>query len=342
MYRTGIIGCGQIFSRHLEAINSNEDFELIAICDTDADRLKKLTHNHHIPAYEEYEEMLRVENLNFIVIATPNGSHVTQALYALEKGCDVLIEKPVSLNPADIAIIEATATKHGRKAYGVLQVRLNEAVQVVKELLDSGTLGIIRGISLVQRWQRPLEYFTGWRAIPSMGGGILHECGIHYIDILCYLLGPATVMASEVYKIKHKDVEIEDTVYALLDYENFGGTLEVTVAAEPQNVECSVSMLTDKGYIKIGGSALDKIEEARFLDEATQTIFNRRAENMHISKKPNEYLSNYKGSCPNHVALYAQLEKFEISGCHGALALIDEIYEVARLDYKKTGKNNGS
>ena len=276
--------------------------------------------------------MISAEDVNFIVIATPNSMHVEQAIYALENGCDVLIEKPVSLDPADVTSIHEIAENNNQTAYGVLQVRENPSIIVCKEVLKLGLLGNVRSVSLVQRWQRPLEYFTGWRSIPEVGGGTLYECGIHYIDIMCHLLKKPASISSSVYSIKHKDSGIEDTIYSLLDFKDYGGTLEVTIAAEPTNLECSLSILGSNGFLKIGGKAMNIIESANFLSNGAQVQYQNLIDNSKIPNKPNSY-GSYQGSCPNHPELYKNLSNYKILESLPAIELIDQIYKQSDVKY---------
>ena len=255
-YKVGIIGCGGIFPRHIEAIEANSDFELVSVCDIQKLLVKSLGKRYKVPSYTDYKELIVIEEPNFIVIATPNSLHKEQAIFALEKGCDVLIEKPVSFNIQDVKDIQDCADRTNQKVYCVLQVRLNPTVSLIKEVLNEGLLGEIRGFSFTQRWQRPLEYFSGWRGEPDIGGGILYETGIHYLDILQYLIGnPKEVLSTKTYITKHKEGVIEDTVYSLVDYGNFGGTIESTIASEPHNIESSITLMGSNGYIKVGGKS---------------------------------------------------------------------------------------
>lgn len=334
----GIIGCGAILKRHVESINKNNNFYLVAVCDVDKFVVEHAAKKHNVKLYENYKEMIKKSDCNFIVIATPNLLHTEQALYALKNGCDVLIEKPVSLNPCDVHLIDKTAKEFGQRAYGVLQVRENPSIQLARRVLESGILGNIRSVSLVQRWQRPLEYFTGWRAIPFVGGGTLYECGIHYIDIMCYLLRKPKVVCSKAYHIKHKDVEIEDTIYSLLDFDGFGGTLEVTLAAEPNNLECSLSLLGSNGFLKIGGKAMNIIESANFMSHGARLQYERLVDKLKVPNKPNSY-GSYQGSCPNHPDLYRNIENYDITESIPSLELIDEIYSYSDIHYyDKTNK----
>lgn len=331
-YNVGIIGCGKILVRHIESINNNKNFTLVSVCDTDKELLKRESTNLNVRGYEDYQEMILKEDINFVVVATPNSFHFSQAKFCLENNCDVLIEKPACLNHELVQEIKKTAKENNQRAYCVLQVRLNPVVSFMKDILESKILGDTRGVSLTQRWQRPREYFNGWRGIPNIGGGTLHECGIHYLDILCHLFGKPEVESSSVYNTKHKEFPIEDTIYSLIDYGEFGGTIEVTIASEPTNIECTISILAENGYIELGGKALDRVIRAEFSNKEIEKEYEKRIKSLQKPKEQNSY-GNYTGSCPNHPELYNNLEKFDIVKSENCLRLISEIYGKSGVKY---------
>lgn len=331
-YKVGIIGCGAILPRHIEAIESNPEFELVALCDIQPQLVKSLGKRYKVKTYTDYQDMILSGNVNFIPILTPNSLHKEQALFALQNGCDVLVEKPVGFHPNDVNEIQQCAKDNKQKAYCVLQVRLNNTVHLTKETLNQGLLGDIRGFSFTQRWQRPLEYFSGWRGEPEVGGGILYEVGIHYLDVLQYLLGVPKIVSSKCYITKHKGGIIEDTIYALADYKNFGGTIESTIASEPKNIESSICLVGSNGYLKIGGKALNVIESANFLSNGSTKQFEFLEKQYQYSKNPNSY-GSYQGSCPNHPDVYQNLNKFNITESYNVLKLIEDIYSSAGISY---------
>ena len=332
-YKVGIIGCGGIFPRHIEAIESNSNFKLEAVCDIQKSLVKSLGKRYNVPFYTDYKEMILVEDLNFIVIATPNSLHKEQAIFSLEKKCNVLIEKPVTFNIEDLNEILEVSKKEKQKAYCVLQVRLNPTVSLAKEILSKNLLGNIRGFSFTKRWQRPLEYFSGWRGEPDVGGGILYETGIHYLDILQYLIGnPKEVLSTKTYTTKHKEGVIEDTVYSLVDYGDFGGTIESTIASEPHNIESSITLMGSNGYVKIGGKALNVIESANFLSHGCTVEYQNLLKQYSYSKDPNSY-GSYQGSCPNHPEVYRNLNKFSLEETKNVVIFIEEIYKKANIKY---------
>ncbi len=334
-YKVGIIGCGGIFPRHIEAIESNEDFELISICDIQNSLVKSLSLRYNVNGYTEYQDMIKSEDLNFVVIATPNSLHKNQAIFSLEHGCDVLIEKPVTFNINDLNKILEVSKKEKQKAFCVLQVRLNPTVELTKEILKRNLLGNIRGVSFTQRWQRPLEYFSGWRGEPNVGGGILYETGIHYLDILQLLIGnPKQILSAKTYTTKHQNGVIEDTIYSLVDYGSFGGTIESTIAAEPHNIEASITLMGSNDYVKIGGKALNVIESANFLSHGCTIEYENLVKQFTYSKDPNSY-GSYQGSCPNHPEVYKKLDKFNLEETNNVIILLEEIYKKDGIKYGK-------
>ena len=337
-YKVSIIGCGAILPRHLESINLNTNFELIGVCDIQKDLVKNLGKKLKVASFTNFKELIDSKISNFVTIATPNSIHAEQAIYALKNGCDVLIEKPVAFSKEEVEKVIQVAKDNNQKAYCVLQVRLNPTVSLLKEVLDLNLLGKIRSVNFIQRWQRPLEYFSGWRSLPNVGGGTLYEVGIHYLDVLQKLFGKPSVHSSKVYSNKHIDVEIEDTIYSIFDFGDFGGTCEVTIAAEPNNLECSLSIIGSNGYVKLGGKALNIIESANFLSHGCQTEFDKINKKYNISTEPNNY-GSYQGSCPNHPYVYQNLENFKIEETLNVISLIDEIYSKSNIKYRKNNED---
>ena len=332
-YKVGIIGCGAILPRHIESIDANDNFELVALCDIQPELVKSLGKRYNVNSYTDYKTMIKREDVNFIAILTPNSLHMEHALFSLENNCDVLVEKPVSFNEKDINILIDSSRKNNQKAYCVLQVRLNPTVGLVKAILNKNLLGNIRGFSFTQRWQRPLEYFSGWRGEPDVGGGILYETGIHYLDILQFLIGmPKEILSTKAYRTKHRDGVIEDTIYSLVDYGSFGGTIESTIAAEPHNIESSITLMGSNGYIKVGGKALNIIESANFLSNGSTVQYENLLKQYSYSKDPNSY-GSYQGSCPNHPEVYRNLSKFNINETSNVIKLIEQIYNKGNIKY---------
>lgn len=328
-----IIGCGAILPRHLESIKNNESFNLVALCDIQKDLVAAKANELKVPSFTNYKKAISETNCDFVVIATPNSLHLEQSVYSLQHGCDILVEKPVAFNATQVRQILKTSKSSNKQAFCVLQVRLNPTIKIIESCLKKNLLGKIRSVSLTQRWQRPLEYFTGWRNAPSIGGGILYEVGIHYLDIVQKLFGVPEIHSTKVYSIKHVNSPIEDTVYSIMDFGDFGGVCEVTVAAEPHNLECSLEILGSNGYLKIGGKAMNIVESYNFLSVGAKNKFENILENTPFSAEPNAY-GSYLGSCPNHPFVYKNLELFKVEETIPVISFINKIYNKAEIVYE--------
>lgn len=331
-YKVGIIGCGNIFARHLEAIKLNQDkFELAAVCDIDPIRLKLASIENNVPGYMNYKDMLREtgNKINFVTIATPNSFHYPQAIDAINSGKDILVEKPIDFKHTRTLDIYRTAVKNKKQAFAVLQVRYNPTLGLIREALKREFLGKIRSVSLVQRWQRPEQYFESWRSDINIGGRTLYEVGIHYLDIMQWLFGLPEIKASASFSNKHIKVPFEDTVFAILKFPTgSSGSVEVTIAAEPTNLECSLSIMGSEGYIKIGGKALDKVETAIFSNVISSEGWDSLIGSIDNSLIPNSY-GAYSGSCPNHPTLYKEIAEgrgITIQDAVNSIKFIESIY----------------
>jgi UDP-N-acetyl-2-amino-2-deoxyglucuronate dehydrogenase len=331
-YKVGMIGCGMIFDRHIEAITSNsEHFKLAALCDIDNKKLSIRATEYSVPGYEDYKDMLKEMKgkMNLVVIATPNSLHYEQAMDSLNAGYNILVEKPIDFKHERVESIVAKAKEMGLEAYAVLQVRYNPTINMLKEALENNYVGDIRSVSLVQRWQRPSSYFDSWRADINVGGRTLYEVGIHYLDIVQMLFGLPSVKASSSFNNKHKHVEFEDTVFAIVQYPNkASGSIEVTIASEPSNLECSISILGSEGFIKVGGRALDKVEKALFSNVLLEKKWETLVQKNGHSLEPNSY-GTHAGSCPNHPTLYQEIAEgrgLSLEEAVNSIKYIEEVY----------------
>ena len=86
-HKVGIIGCGAIFPRHLEAIKHNNNFELKAICDIQSHLVKSLAERLSVSAFTSYQDMIKSSDVDFVVIATPNSLHFERSVFALSLSC---------------------------------------------------------------------------------------------------------------------------------------------------------------------------------------------------------------------------------------------------------------
>ncbi|MCD4811919.1 Gfo/Idh/MocA family oxidoreductase [bacterium] len=330
--KVGIIGCGHILNRHLESIEYNsKKFELVALCDIDKGVLDKALEENKVVGFVDYKNMLKEMDgkMDMVTIATPNHLHHEMAIDSLNAGYDILIEKPIAFEASKVEEISDLAKKLDKKAYAVLQVRYNPAVQMMREVIKQKLLGDIRSVSFIQRWQRPIGYFKDWRGVIDQGGKSLYEYAIHYLDILQGMFGVPKVKGTYTSNHKHLDIPFEDTLYSVVEYKNgASGAIEVNVAVEPSNLECSIAVMGSQGFLKISGNALDVVERASFETEELQKKWEKIQSDAGDGITPNSY-GTHVGSCPNHPKLYKEIAKgkgIKVSEAIPSIQFIQNVY----------------
>lgn len=327
--KVGILGLGAISNRHIDSILNNKNFKLVSVCDINQKITKSLSKKLSVNGYTELEKMLKNEDLDMVSILTPNSTHYDNMITCIENGVDFLVEKPVTLNKSKLIDVIDLCEKNNINGYCVLQVRYNKTLELLSNVINKKLLGDIRSVSLVLRWQRPIEYFTGWRALSDVGGGTLHEIGIHYLDVLQNIFGKPEIISSSCFNTKHRGVDMEDTIYGLLNFNGkFGGNFEITISAEPNNLECSITVLGSNGFLKIGGKALNVIESYNFLSYKSKLDFEYLLSETEIDNKPNNY-GSYEGSCPNHELIYKKISEgspITLKDSFNVIDMIEDIY----------------
>lgn len=330
-YNIAVLGLGAIFGRHLSAITTNkEHYNLIGVFDPIVALKNRYANELNVKCYNNEEEVYTDTNVNCIVILSPSHLHYEQALKAIKNKKNVILEKPATFSVVDLKSIEVFARENGVDVFCILQVRLNPAVMIAKRAREVGVLGNIRSVSLVQRWQRPLDYFSGWRGAMATGGGMLREFAIHYLDAMQFILGKTPKVASATFfQNKFKNTDVADSIYALFDFGWFGGSMEISIAAEPKNLECTLAIMCENGFIKLGGKSLDEIVSSEFLQTENSAKFEEIKQEV-LSLEVATLAS--LGASPYHPELYRQIildpKRFSLNETSNVIKLIEEIYAV--------------
>ena len=261
--RFALIGCGRIAKNHAAPLQEIANAELVAVCDLQSDRAQSAGERYHVPSYINYHEMLQKESVDVVNILTPSGMHARHALDIIQRyQKHVVLEKPMVLRWKDIDTLKKAARRHHVKIFPVYQNRYNKAVQRVRKDLQSGLLGkpVLGAIRL--RWCRPQGYYDRdpWRGTWAMDGGALTNQGIHYIDLLQYLMGDVVSVDTRT-ATRLVNVEVEDTAVATLQFKSGAlGVLEITTATRPEDFGASISVLAEKGTAILTGIACNILE----------------------------------------------------------------------------------
>lgn len=231
-----IIGCGLISKFHMEAMREIEEATLVGVYAPRAEQAEKVAAENGVRAYHSLEEIWADGAVKAVSICTPSGTHGELALDALRHGRHVLIEKPMALEREQCCTIIAEADARGLQAGVVSQLRFSPGIRLVKEAVEQGRLGRLISTELDMKYYRDESYFSAstWRGTKKMdGGGALMNQGIHGVDILQYIAGMPSKVFGQYRTLVH-DIEVEDTLHALLMYENGAlGTVIATTSVYP-------------------------------------------------------------------------------------------------------------
>ncbi|MCX7885284.1 MAG: Gfo/Idh/MocA family oxidoreductase [Caloramator sp.] len=272
-----IIGCGRISKWHVDAIAQNsEEAVLVATCDIlknkaieKAEIYKKHFPESDIKIYEDYKDMLEKEEIDVVTIATESGYHPEIAIYAMNKGKHVIVEKPMALSTDDADNMIKTAKENNVKLCVSHQNRFNKSIQMLRNALEEGRFGkIVSGMASI-RWNRNMDYYrqAPWRGTWELDGGTLMNQCIHDIDLLQWMMGGEVDSVYAQTGRFLRDIEAEDFGAIIVRFKNGSiGIVEGSACVYPKNLEETLSIFGEKGTAVIGGLAVNRVETWRFSD----------------------------------------------------------------------------
>lgn len=225
--RLAIIGAGQIGTRHAELMQDEPNCRLIAIADPSL-LSEKVSVNFDIPRYEDYEEMLRKEKPDGVVVATPNQMHVPVGIACAEKGVHILMEKPIGDSVSAGKKLVDAVNQSGVKMTVGHHRRFDPSAKAAREILDAGKIGSLQAVSATWAVRKHDEYYEAeWRCIEG-GGPVLLNL-IHDIDMLRHLCGEiATVYAD--LSTNARGLDVEDTAAIVIRFTS--GTLATIAVSD--------------------------------------------------------------------------------------------------------------
>lgn len=300
-----LIGCGRISTNHIKAVLNN-GLELAAVCDVVPEHMEALLAKHElqnddkIKRYTDYQKMIEEIHPELVSIATESGLHAEIALFCIDHGIHVIIEKPMAMNMRDADEIIRRSEEKGVKVAACHQNRFNIAVQKMRKALEEGRFGKLSHGSVHVRWNRNEGYYTQapWRGTWAQDGGCLMNQCIHGIDLLRWTFGDEV---EEVYgqtrQQFHDYLEAEDIGMAVVKFKNGAiATIEGTTNVYPQNLEETLYVFGENGTVKIGGKSTNNIDVWDFKDETETDLQNKGLE---------EATSNVYGN--GHTSLFADM-----------------------------------
>ena len=265
--RFALVGCGRIAANHFEAIRKHGDrCELTDVCDTDPAALDTAVSRTGAMGHRTMSDMLAHTQADCVVLTTPSGLHPTQAAQAAAAGFDVMTEKPMATRWHDGLAMVRACDDASVRLFVVKQNRRNRTLRLLKQAVEQGRFGRIFMVNVNVFWSRPQSYYdsASWRGTWEFDGGAFMNQASHYVDLLDWIVGPVESVMAYTGTLA-RNIEVEDTGVAALKWRNGAmGSINVTMLTYPKNLEGSITILGEKGSVRIGGVAVNSIEHWEF------------------------------------------------------------------------------
>jgi UDP-N-acetyl-2-amino-2-deoxyglucuronate dehydrogenase len=267
--RFALAGCGRIAANHFAAIAKHGDrAELVDVCDTDAAALKKAVEQTGARGHESFTKMLAATKADMVVLATPSGLHPEQAIEAAQAGFHVMTEKPMATRWQDGLRMVRACDEVPVRLFVVKQNRRNATLQLLKSAVEKKRFGRIYMVNINVFWSRPQEYYdsAAWRGTWEFDGGAFMNQASHYVDLLDWLIGPIESIQAYTATLA-RAIEVEDTGVMSIRWRSGAlGSMNVTMLTYPKNLEGSITILGERGTVRVGGVAVNEIQHWEFAE----------------------------------------------------------------------------
>ena len=290
-----ILGAGHIGKRHAEMVRRDEEGELVALVDVRSMEECGAA-DFNVPFFHSLQEVLDA-GLEFDVVnvCTPNGFHAEQCIEALNAGKHVVCEKPMGLTKESCERVIFKSLQVSKQVFCVMQNRYSPPSEWIKKVITEGILGKVFMVQLNCYWNRDDRYYKkgGWKGSNELDGGTLFTQFSHFIDIMYWLFGDIDNIQGRFADFNHKDTtDFEDSGFVNFDFINGGmGSINYSTAVANQNLESSITVIGEKGSIKIGGQYMNEVEICN--------IAGYEMPELAPTNPGNDY-GAYKGSAANH------------------------------------------
>ena len=268
--RFALVGCGRISKNHFDSIKTHADrAELVDVCDINPAALANAIAATGAKGHANLESLLKSTTADCIILTTPSGLHPAQAMACAAAGKHVLSEKPMATNFDDGLAMVRACEQAGVHLFVVKQNRKNATLQLLKNAVQKKRFGQIYMVTLNVFWQRPqVGYYdqAKWRGTWHLDGGAFMNQASHYVDLLEWLIGPIDSLHAYSATLA-REIEAEDTGVISVKWRNGAlGSLNCTMLTYPKNLEGSITILGEKGTVRVGGVAVNEIQEWQFAD----------------------------------------------------------------------------
>ena len=214
MLKVGLVGVGGISGAHIPAWEEMADAELVALCDIRPERMEKFEDKH---CYTDFNEMLANEEFDIIDICLPTYLHADFAVKAMEKGINVITEKPISLKEEDIERVYKTAEKNNVKFMVAQVLRFWPEYELLKEIYETKKYGKLLSGTMTRLGCYPKWSWDGWMMDEKRSGLVPFDLHIHDLDFMVYAFGMPKV--AHQYRSKLPDQDFISISYDFGDFQ---------------------------------------------------------------------------------------------------------------------------
>ncbi|MFM2376690.1 MAG: hypothetical protein RLZZ165_1787 [Bacteroidota bacterium] len=296
-----ILGFGYIGRRHAEIIHGHPGCELVSVCDILAEKEAAATYG--VPFFTDAVKMLTEgPSADVVCVCTPNGLHAQHALLALANKKHVVVEKPMGLTKAACEEVLFKSLQMSRQVFCVMQNRYSPTSAWLKSVVDEGILGKIEMVQVNCYWNRDDRYYgpSNWKGTLDMDGGPMFTQFSHFIDILYWLFGDITDISARFANFTHRhNTQFEDSGLVTFRLVQGGmGVINYSTAVWDKNFESSITIVAEKGSVKVGGQYMEQVEHCHVQDYDMPAL--------PPANPPNDY-GHYKGSAANHHYIFENI-----------------------------------
>lgn len=262
-----LVGCGRIAQNHIASIAKHQGrAELSDVCDIDVAAATGAAELSGARSHANLSKMLESTEADVVILTTPSGLHAEQAIEVARSGRHVMTEKPMATRWADAQQMVRACDAAAVRLFVVKQNRRNATLQLLKSAVEQGRFGRIYMVNINVFWTRPQEYYdsAAWRGTWEFDGGAFMNQASHYVDLLDWVIGPIESLQAYTATMA-RNIEVEDSGVVNIRWRSGAlGSMNVTMLTYPKNLEGSITILGEKGTVRIGGLAVNQIQHWEF------------------------------------------------------------------------------
>jgi predicted dehydrogenase len=251
-----IIGCGMIARFHVRALAEVPGARVAALVSRSLARARstadELGLNCHVNT--DLAAVLARPDVDGVIVTTPSGAHQEPAVAAANAGKHVVVEKPLEITTERCDRIIAACDVNRVKLCTIFPSRFGDANRTLKAAVDGGRFGRLTLGETTCKWWRSQQYYDegGWKGTRALdGGGALMNQAIHNVDLLLWLMGPATRVCGFTATLAHERIEVEDTAVACLQFTSGAlGVIQAATSVHP-GLPKTVAVHGDRGTVVV-------------------------------------------------------------------------------------------